>query len=367
MAKGSNKTSGGDTKPKPDEKGEAATTATTSSTASSKGNNGRQVPSASAAPTAAGPPRITLTGAMQTNLSTLCARALDAKSAKPLLNDTWAPHVMDQVPGYDFSGVMPGPLAAAAVVKRALTLDRWTAAFLERNPRATVLHLACGLDSRCLRLRWGGGGGGGGGGANANTADKPGTAAKGNFADVVWVDLDLPDVVALRRQLLPSPSGPGCDYRLVAASVADEGWLADIPADRPTLILMEGLTIRRHRAIPPPAQTIQLGGGGALAFDCVGSVVLRAQGLIGVLRHTGAAFGWALDYPRYLELLDERLRLVETQGPLAMFGCAAESELMPLPVRWGLRGLGYVPFLYAAAEHVLRDLLTPGALVRFEF
>ncbi|KAK8109080.1 hypothetical protein PG984_014881 [Apiospora sp. TS-2023a] len=349
-SKSSTKSSGGDSKPKqPDEKG-----------------NGRQVTSAQAS---TGPPRITLTGAQQTNLSTLCARAQDAKSAKPLLNDTWALHVLDQVPSYDFSGVMPGPFAASAVVNRALTLDRWAASFLERKPRATVIHLACGLDSRCLRLRWGGGGSVGGAGVGGSSSDKPGTAAKGAFADVCWVDLDLPDVVALRRQLLPSPSGPGVDYRLVAASVADEGWLADVPADRPTLIIMEGLTmyLAEKDGIALLRRLLKRFASGSIIFDCVGSIVLRAQGFIGVLRHTGATFGWGIDYPRYLELLDERVRLVETAGPLAMMGLAAESEMMPWAVRWGLRGLGYVPFLYQLTEHVLRDLLTPGAIVRFEF
>lgn len=351
-SKSSTKSSGGDPKSKPGEKGEAATAST------AKGS-GHQVPAVS------GPPRITLTGAQQTNLSTLCARALDARSAKPLLNDTWALHVLDQVPGYDFTGVMPGPLAASTVVKRALTLDRWAASFLERHPRATVIHLACGLDSRCLRLRWGGGGNGVGG----TTADKPGTAAKGAFADVCWVDLDLPDVVDLRRQLLPSPSGPGVDYRLVAASVVDEGWLGDIPADRPTLIIMEGLCmyLSEKDGISLLRRLLKRFPSGSIIFDCVGSIVLRVQGFIGMLQHTGATFSWGIDYPRYLELLDERLRLMETAGPLAMLGCVTDSLMMPAAVRWGIRGLGYVPFLYQVAEHVLGDLLTPGAILRFEF
>ncbi|KAK8091843.1 hypothetical protein PG997_002204 [Apiospora hydei] len=320
MAQGNTKSSAAkDAKTKPDEKGESATSSTTASTT----GNGRQVPgaaSSSSPSSTSGPgPRITLTGAQQTNLSTLCARAQDAKSAKPLLNDRWALHVLEQVPGYDFAGVTPGPFAGAAVVNRALTLDRWAASFLELNPRATVIHLACGLDSRCLRLRWGGDGGGAG-------ADKPGTAAKGPFSDVCWVDLDLPDVVALRRQLLPSPSGPG----------------GRLPPHR-------GLGSRRRLAQRHPRRPADPDHhgraehrfpSGSLIFDCVGSVVLRAQGLIGVLRHTGATFAWAVDYPRYLELLDERLRLVETAGLLDMMAHVAESEMLPAPVRLALRGLG---------------------------
>ncbi|KAK8007351.1 hypothetical protein PG989_001341 [Apiospora arundinis] len=356
MAPNSNKKGSKDTKAKPADLEQPPAAAPDAS----KGN-GRQEKPGSPSSTAAGP-RITLTGAQQTNLTTLCARAQDARQSRPLLNDRWALHVLDQVPDYNFAPITPGAFAAAAVVKRALILDQWAASFLEKNPRATVIHLACGLDSRCLRLRWGAGGAGG---------DKPGTAAKGAFADVCWVDLDFPDVIALRKQLLPSPSGPGVDYRLVAASVTESDWLNDIPSDRPTLIIMEGLTmyLAEKDGISLLRRLLKRFPSGSIIFDCVGSIVLRAQGLIGVLRYTGATFGWAIDYPRYLELLDERMRLVETAGPLVMLGILADddSDVLPVPVRWTLRGLGYVPYLRAAVEHVMRDILTPGSIVRFEF
>ncbi|KAK8076147.1 hypothetical protein PG994_003419 [Apiospora phragmitis] len=334
MAPNSSKSSGGGSKPKPDEKGESAT-------ASVKGN-GRQV---SGAPPASGP-RITLTGAQQTNLSTLCARAQDAKSAKPLLNDKWALHVLEQVPGYDFTGVMPGAFAAAAVVTRALTLDCWAASFLERHPRATVIHLACGLDSRCLRLRWGGNG--------TSAVDKPGTAAKGAS------NANVSAALALRA---------GVDYRLVAASAADEGWLADVPADRPTLVIMEGLTmyLAEKDGVALLRRLLRRFPSGSLIFDCLGSVTVRCQGLFGLLRHTGATFAWAIDCPRTLELLDERLRLIESVGPLGMMAGTVESEMMPATVRWVCRGLGYVPYLHVLADHVMRDILAPGDIVRFAF
>ncbi|WP_208719834.1 class I SAM-dependent methyltransferase [Amycolatopsis circi] len=54
---------------------------------------------------------------------------------------------------------------------------------------------------------------------------------------VRWFDVDLPDVIALRRKLYSADDG----YRTIAASVTDSGWLDEIPADRPTLILAEGL------------------------------------------------------------------------------------------------------------------------------
>ena len=63
-----------------------------------------------------------------------------------------------------------------------------------------MLHLGCGLDSRFFRL-------------------DPGPG-------VEWYDVDYPDVAELRRQLYPGRE----HYHVVAASVTDPAWLADVPA-----------------------------------------------------------------------------------------------------------------------------------------
>ena len=59
---------------------------------------------------------------------------------------------------------------------RAAILDEAVREFLSQNPGAAVLHLGCGLDSRCLRAGQGAG---------------------------LWVDVDLPPVIEARRAFLP--------------------------------------------------------------------------------------------------------------------------------------------------------------------
>ncbi len=98
---------------------------------------------------------------------------------------------------------------------RSAHFDAWARQFLAAHPQATVLHLGCGLDSRFFRLQPGSG--------------------------VEWYDVDYPEVAALRTQLCPGAE----HYHVVAASVTDPAWLADIPADRPTLMIGEGLTMYR--------------------------------------------------------------------------------------------------------------------------
>jgi O-methyltransferase involved in polyketide biosynthesis len=74
-----------------------------------------------------------------------------------------------------------------------------------------VLHLGCGLDSRVFRI------------------DPPYT--------VRWYDIDMPDGIKLLRRLYPERH----DYTLVGSSVTDFHWLDEIPADRPVLVVAEGL------------------------------------------------------------------------------------------------------------------------------
>jgi O-methyltransferase involved in polyketide biosynthesis len=155
---------------------------------------------------------VDLSGAPQTMLATLHAKALDADRPDSVLHDTWAREIVGRL-DYDWSRTSMTPRNAPSVSMRSAHFDRWTRQFLAVHPRATVVHLGCGLDSRYLRL-------------------DPGP-------DVEWYDVDYPDVAELRRKLLPSRE----HNHVVAASVTETGYLKDVPDDRPTLALGEGLTM----------------------------------------------------------------------------------------------------------------------------
>lgn len=158
--------------------------------------------------------KVDFTGVQATMLVTLFLRAADAEDAEPVLGDRFAAEAVSRI-DYDWKRLgKPGTLRGRfAVALRSRQFDDWTARFLRRHPDATVLQLACGLDSRAFRL------------------DLP--------AGVRWFDVDLPDVIGLRRKLYQERDG----YRMLAASVTDEAWLDEVPADKPTLIIAEGLVM----------------------------------------------------------------------------------------------------------------------------
>ena len=121
--------------------------------------------------------KVELTGERATLFGTLYGRALDAGSVQPILGDHWARDVVEQIEvDIKSTGLSSGDEQAVAL--RAKQLDDWAREFLNRHTGAVVLHLGCGLDTRYFRL-----------------APAP---------DVLWYDVDYPEAVALRSQLLPA-------------------------------------------------------------------------------------------------------------------------------------------------------------------
>lgn len=101
--------------------------------------------------------KILLTQEEQTSLASLNCRALDNKSPDPILGDPYAQPTLDRC-DVDLiqSAFSEGRNSGNAVwvSHRALTLDTWCEEFIaSHNEPVTVLHLACGLDCRYLRVR----------------------------------------------------------------------------------------------------------------------------------------------------------------------------------------------------------------------
>lgn len=235
---------------------------------------------------------IKLTGAQETLMLTLIARANDTEAVRPILNDTHAASVVKQVQdsGYNFRerlnyGARGSPVSAF-ISLRTRILDLKTQGFLSAHPGgATVLHLACGLDSRSLRVRWQGEG-------------------------RLWIDVDKQDVIELRRQVMADPSPEsGSEYRLIDPSITEEGWLekCQVPSDRPVLIVMEGLTMYLApdevygllRQVT--SYFVDRGVHGEVYFDAAGTLLVNIANAVGALKSLGTTLKWALSDHTELE------------------------------------------------------------------
>lgn len=94
-----------------------------------------------------------LEGVQETTLLPLAAKAQDAESPNPILGDRYAAQTLARIDSsYDWRRTKGNSVFQGVLASRARLFDDWAAEFLQHHDTATVLHLACGLDSRALRL-----------------------------------------------------------------------------------------------------------------------------------------------------------------------------------------------------------------------
>ncbi|MEO3761515.1 class I SAM-dependent methyltransferase [Mycobacterium sp. B14F4] len=151
-----------------------------------------------------------LEGVSATSLWALHNRAVEANRPDAVIADELATQLAERI-RYDYSKFGKSNQAFAL---RALLYDRVTTAYLRSHPRASVVALAEGLQTSFWRLD-----------------------AAGVCDDVTWYSIDLPPVIAVRRQLLPR------DPRVVELpqSALDRSWMDRVDASNGVIITAEGL------------------------------------------------------------------------------------------------------------------------------
>ncbi len=234
-------------------------------------------------------------------LAPLRARAHDARRRRPMLPDPLAADLATEV-GATRTGSASKRLDDIATLLRGVVFDHWVRAFLDAHPGGTVVELGAGLNTRAERL--------------AGTAD--------GRVDANWVDVDLPAVAELRRELLPSTEG-----RLVAGSVLDEDWLdvvRELPA--PYLLVSEVvLTLLPEQGVQRIVFTAgSMLPGATLLTDTVGRTTASHLERSEPLSSGSLTFDWTCEDPA--ELQPWGLRLLESRG-VADVPDAVQRRLSP--------------------------------------
>ncbi|KAI0539027.1 S-adenosyl-L-methionine-dependent methyltransferase [Xylaria digitata] len=246
-----------------------------------------------------GPIRVKLSPVEETMILTLWSRARDAASPNSVLGDIHAQRILDRIDADSFSPTMfpSDHRYDNYITARAKQLDEWCKTFLEAHAHEpiAVLHLACGLDLRAMRLR----------------------PLCGE--NVHWIDLDRPEVVNLRRRLIPdliSAKGKDreWDYRLVGASVTDESWIEEIPHDRPLLVIAEGLFpyLTPEEGTALLRRLVKHAASGCVVMDTVGSILIRYTSLMPLFRGTTVRMKWGVDDGEDVAKSHPKLHLAET-------------------------------------------------------
>ena len=153
--------------------------------------------------------KITLTGVPETMLQTVYARARES-AGRGAIRDETAEQIIGSL-DYDFSLAEKDTAMRSGVIARTIVLDRLVGAWLGRHPGTVVVNLACGLDTRCYRMK----------------------------GYQHWYNLDLPETIAVRQRLLPESGA----ISQLAMSAMDDWGAAIRETDAPALVIIEGLTM----------------------------------------------------------------------------------------------------------------------------
>ena len=252
-----------------------------------------------------------LEGVAETLLVTLYIRALETQRPDALLKDERALELV-QLMGPAFErvrGIRMDDEDRAAIILRNREIDDITRCFLSRQGEAAVVHIGCGLDSRFERV---------------------------DNGRVEWYDLDLPEVIEVRRKLFGDP-GPRC--HVLAGSAFDESWFNAL-GGQPRgawLFVAEGVFMYFAEA---QVRSLVVGlrahfPAAELVFDAFSPFIVRANNLRMSLSRMSARYHWGLsrgqDVERWapgIHLLSEWFPFSRPEPRLAKFQWARNIPLI---------------------------------------
>jgi O-methyltransferase involved in polyketide biosynthesis len=166
-----------------------------------------------------------ITDISETLLIPLYSRAFETQSKNPLINDRKAVEITEKLnPVFALSASSLHRQLAKGIVRRTANkklaaflamrsrrFDRFCEEFLHRSPQGVIVELGCGLSSRFSRI-------------DNGTVD--------------WYDLDLPEVIAIRRQFFTQTARS----HMIASSVLDFQWMDLLtPTPKEVIFIAEGL------------------------------------------------------------------------------------------------------------------------------
>ncbi|UGQ12618.1 class I SAM-dependent methyltransferase [Yinghuangia sp. ASG 101] len=185
--------------------------------------------------------RVALDGVSETLLWTLYHRAMEARRPDTVLDDPMAVELLDGI-DYPFERRFgkADMGSAQGQALRARTFDEEVRAFLGGHPDATVVALGEGLETQFWRV---------------------------DNGRVRWLTVDRPDVIALRRLLLPAEPR----VRLLGCSALDERWLDGLDPARGVLVTAQGLMmyLRPSEVRHVIARCAERLPGGELVLDAI--------------------------------------------------------------------------------------------------
>lgn len=247
----------------------------------------------------------------ETLLIPLYMRAKESRRKNPILNDPAAERLADSLE-YDYSQFEGARLSEVGCVVRGWYFDNAVRRFLHKHVQPVVVNVGCGLDTRYQRV--------------------------GRGTGVTFYDLDLPEVIELRRKLIPEE----VQNPYLAASLLETGWMDNLRARHPDsqfIFVVEGVLMYFYeKQVRTFLHNVAARfGGGEIWFDVCGTMMSKHGVKPDSLRKHEAQIRSGLSNGHLVEQWEPALHLLEQANYMRFFRR-----------RWGFffgQILGRIPWL----------------------
>ncbi len=155
--------------------------------------------------------KIDLDNVQETLLLPLWGRATESQKEKPKLVDSKAVEIVNKI-DYDFSTIAKNIswVSQLSWVARSLHVDKVIHNFISLHPNGTIVNIGCGFDTTFERI---------------------------DNGKITFYDLDLPDVINLRKQFISN-----CSRReTISGSFLNTNWFSQLEDRKDVLFIAAGV------------------------------------------------------------------------------------------------------------------------------
>jgi len=230
--------------------------------------------------------KIELGKVQETLLLPLWGRAIELQKKDPRLVDEMAVEILNKI-DYDFTIITKNIswLSQLAWIARSLHVDKTILEFIKNNPQAAIVNIGCGLDTTFERI---------------------------DNGQIIFYDLDLPDVINLRKNFFPENKR----RKTISCSFFEERWLSQLQIKDGILFIAAGvfyyfdenqmkdffILIANHF----PGCEIFFDSASPLGVKVANKKVLKDGGM-----DESAILKWGIKSAKLIEKWDNRIQLVE--------------------------------------------------------
>ena len=227
-----------------------------------------------------------ISGVPETMIQTLYARAKESKKKNHFIYDEQAIDIVSRL-DYDFSKADKDMKMSSGVIARTIMLDKMVKEYISKHPEATVINIACGMDTRVYRV---------------------------DNAKIRWYNIDLPETINIRKRFLDEEGR----IKMIACSAMDEKWADEIgTVEGDVLVVIEGLTM--YLSEPDVKKILDIISGHFSNNNVTLFIEFMSPFVVKRIKEksidqSGAKFTWGASSGKEIAALSEKISFVEDRS-----------------------------------------------------